>query len=72
MISKKEVLEIHSILIEKFGGSNGIRDHGLLESAIERPFQTFDGKELYPHYCTEKAAAILESIVKNHPCLDGN
>ncbi|WP_421875976.1 type II toxin-antitoxin system death-on-curing family toxin [Marinoscillum sp.] len=71
MISKKEVLAIHSILIEQFGGSNGVRDQGLLESAIERPFQTFDGKELYPD-STEKAAAILESIVKNHPFIDGN
>jgi len=71
MISEKEALEIHAILIERFGGSNGVRDKELLDSALNRPFQTFDGKELYPTP-TEKAAAILESIVKNHPFVDGN
>jgi len=71
MISEKEVLEIHSILIERFGGSNGIRDSELLNSALYRPFQTFDGQELYPTPI-DKAAAILESIVKNHPFIDGN
>jgi len=71
MISEKEVLEIHAILIERFGGSNGVRDKELLDSALNRPFQTFDGKELYPTP-VDKAAAILESIVKNHPFTDGN
>lgn len=71
MISEKEVLEIHSILIERFGGSHGIRDQELLDSALNRPYQTFDGKELYPTPI-DKAAAILESIVKNHPFTDGN
>lgn len=71
MISEKEALEIHAILIERFGGSNGVRDKELLDSALNRPFQTFDGQELYPTP-TEKAAAILESIVKNHPFVDGN
>lgn len=71
MISKQEVLEIHSILIEQFGGSNGVRDQSLLESAINRPYQTFSGQELYPSVI-DKAAAILESIVKNHPFVDGN
>ncbi|MEO9870465.1 type II toxin-antitoxin system death-on-curing family toxin [Ekhidna sp.] len=71
MISQKEVLEIHAILIERFGGANGIRDNELLDSALNRPYQTFDGKELYPTPI-DKAAAILESIVKNHPFIDGN
>lgn len=71
MISESEVLEIHSILIERFGGSNGIRDKKLLNSALNRPYQTFDGQELYPTPI-EKAAAVLESIVKNHPFMDGN
>jgi len=71
MISEKEALEIHSILIERFGGSKGIRDKELLDSALNRPYQTFDGKELYPSPI-DKAAAILESIVKNHPFIDGN
>lgn len=71
MISEQEALEIHTILIERFGGANGIRDKELLDSALNRPYQTFDGHELYPTPI-EKAAAILESIVKNHPFTDGN
>ena len=71
MISEKEALEIHAILIERFGGSTGIRDIELLNSALNRPYQTFDGNELYPTP-VDKAAAILESIVKNHPFTDGN
>ena len=71
MISEGEVLEIHKILIERFGGSEGVRDQELLDSALNRPYQTFDGNELYPKPI-DKAAAILESIVKNHPFVDGN
>jgi death-on-curing protein len=71
LISEREVLEIHTILIEEFGGANGVRDEELLDSALNRPFQTFDGAELYPTPI-DKAAAILESVVKNHPFSDGN
>lgn len=71
MIDLSEVLSIHTILIEKFGGASGVRDKELLDSAINRPFATFDGRELYPNY-TEKAAALIESIVVNHPFTDGN
>ena len=71
MISVKEVEIIHNILIDKFGGSKGIRDIGLLESALARPFATFDKNDLYPDPI-DKASAILESIVINHPFIDGN
>jgi death-on-curing protein len=71
MISEEEAVEIHDILIEKFGGSKGVCDKELLNSALSRPYQTFDAKELYPT-AIKKAAAILESIVKNHPFSDGN
>ena len=71
MIEISEVEKIHDILIERFGGAKGIRDKGILESAIGRPFQTFDGKDLYPDPI-DKAAAIFESIVSNHPFVDGN
>src|SRR5436190_6881298 len=71
MISLKEVENIHEILIDKFGGTKGIRDRGALKSAINRPFQTFDQKELYPTGI-DKAAAIFESIISNHPFIDGN
>jgi death-on-curing protein len=71
MIDLNEVEKIHEILIEKFGGAKGIRDKELLESSISRPFQTFDGQELYPHVI-DKAAAIFESLITNHPFKDGN
>lgn len=71
MIELQEVLNIHNILIDKFGGSKGVRDQGSLESAIYRPFATFDNQELYPNP-SDKAAAILESILINHPFVDGN
>ena len=71
MIDIYDVKLIHQILIEKFGGSHGIRDRKLLESALARPFQTFDTKDLYLTPI-EKAAALLESILINHPFIDGN
>lgn len=71
MIEPKDVEKIHDILIEKSGGAKGIRDKGTLESAIYRPYQTFDGQELYPDPI-DKAAAIFESIISNHPFIDGN
>ena len=71
MIRIKEVEQLHKILIDKFGGSHGVRDKSALESAILRPFQTFDGKNLYPSIL-EKAASLIESILINHPFIDGN
>jgi death on curing protein len=71
MIRIEFVINIHEILIEKFGGIHGIRDKKALESAISRPFMTFDQKDLYPSPI-EKAAALLESVISNHPFLDGN
>ena len=71
MISTEVVLKIHKLLIDQFGGSHGVRDKSSLSSAINRPFATFDQKELYPEP-VDKAAAILESIVTNHPFIDGN
>lgn len=71
MISIEEALQIHSVLIDKFGGLKGLRDRKLLESALGRPYQTFNNKELYITP-PEKAAALIESILINHPFLDGN
>ena len=71
MISIKEAEQIHKILIDTFGGAHGIRDLSALESALSRPFQTFDDKELYPT-AIDKAAALAESILNNHPFIDGN
>ena len=71
MIDYQEVLEIHQVLIREFGGSQGVRDENGLKSALERPFSGFGETEFYPNP-EEKASAILESIVKNHPFVDGN
>lgn len=71
MISIPEVEEIHKKLIETFGGSHGIRVLSALDSALTRPFQTFDGEELYPTPVS-KAASLIESILMNHPFIDGN
>ena len=71
MIRLNDVLNIHDILIDKFGGTKGVRDQGALESAINRPYATFGELDLYPSQI-EKAAAIFESILINHPFLDGN
>jgi death-on-curing protein len=71
MISVKQTLEIHEIVVKQFGSSMGIRDLGCLESALARPFQTFGGEDLYPDFFT-KAAAIGQSIIINHPFIDGN
>ena len=71
MITLKEVLQIHQIAIDEFGGAIGIRDEGILQSAIARPFNGFGDSVFYPEPAG-KAAAILESIVKNHPFVDGN
>lgn len=71
MISIKEVEEIHKTLIRLFGGSDGVRDFESLESSLSRPFQTFNKKELHQSPIN-KAAALIESIVINHPFVDGN
>jgi len=70
-LTPEQVLFIHSRLIAETGGSHGVRDLGLLESAIARPQTTFDNKELYPDLFT-KAAVLMESLINNHPFVDGN
>ena len=70
MIQIEEVLALHEIMIERFGGSHGVRDQPLLQSALNRPFQTFDGTDLYPTIY-EKVAALIESVLVNHPFVDG-
>jgi len=71
MISEADVLLLHEFSILDYGGAKEVRDRNLLLSAINRPFQTFDGKELYPGPF-EKAAALGESLIINHPFVDGN
>lgn len=61
-----EVLDLHALLIERFGGAQGVRDKGLLESALQRP-QTGYYKTL-----SLEAAALIQSLAQNHPFVDGN
>lgn len=71
MISIEQAEQVHNVLIEKFGGLTGIRDKAGLEAALARPYATFDSLELYPEPA-DKATAIFESLVINHPFMDGN
>ncbi len=66
-----EVVELHGRLIAATGGATGIRDLGLLESALAQPAATFAGAELHPTP-VDKAAALGFSLVANHPFVDGN
>ncbi|ODS31537.1 MAG: prophage maintenance system killer protein [Candidatus Scalindua rubra] len=71
VLTPEQVLFIHYRLIEETGGSHGIRDVGLLQSAVARPATTFDKNYLYPDLFS-KAASLMHSIIKNHPFVDGN
>ncbi len=66
-----EVLELHRRIIERSGGAFGVRDFGLLESAVSQPRMTFGREELYSSLI-EKSAALGFSIIMNHPFVDGN
>lgn len=69
--SKEQVLKLHNQLIDESGGEYGIRDKGLLESALNAPFQSFDNRDLYITV-QAKAARLGYGIIKNHPFVDGN
>ena len=69
--SSEKVKLLHQLMAEATGGSVGVRDEGLLDSAIEGAFATFDGVELYPSK-EEKAAKLGYSLISNHAFVDGN
>ena len=70
-LTLEDVLELHRLQLERFGGSAGLRDQGLLESAIAQPQAAFGGEYLHPEIF-EMAAAYVFHVVKNHPFVDGN
>jgi death-on-curing protein len=70
-LSVRQLLRLHEIQLRVFGGSAGIRDRGGLEAAAARPQMTFGGDDLYPDLAA-KAAALMHSLVMNHPFVDGN
>lgn len=70
-LTTAQVLFIHDRMVKRFGGSHGIRDMGLIESAVARPQASFDGQYLYKSVF-DKTAALLQSLLKNHAFVDGN
>ena len=70
-LSKEQIKRLHRKLLEATGGLDGLRDEGMLDSAISVAFQTFDGVELYPSVAA-KIARIAYGLVCNHPFVDGN
>lgn len=70
-LSLTEVLLVHARLIQQTGGAEGVRDLALLESAVAGPKAMFGGEDLYPDL-REKAAALMQSLIQNHPFIDGN
>jgi death on curing protein len=70
-LSLKQVLALHRLQVTRFGGAAGLRDGGALEAAVARPRMTFGGEDLYPDV-PAKAAALMHSLVANHPFVDGN
>jgi len=66
-----EVLTLHQLALDAHGGSTGVRDPGLLQSALAAPRQTMFGEELYPGI-TDKSAILLYLLTQNHPFVDGN
>lgn len=70
-LSKEQIIMLHTQLIQQTGGSDGVRDYNLLDSALEIPFQSFGGDELYPTI-QAKAARLGYGLIKNHCMIDGN
>ena len=71
MLTKEQIILLHRELIKETGGMDGIRDEGLLESALSAPFQSFDGIDSFPSI-QQKAARLGFGLIKNHAFVDGN
>lgn len=69
--SKDQIIAVHDASLKRFGGAEGIRDQGLLESALARPFASFAGREVFPSDIA-KVCAMCHALVTNHPFVDGN
>ena len=70
-LSERQILLLHEQLLKQTGGLSGVRDDGLLKSALAAPMQSFDGSDAYPSL-QQKAARLCYGLVKNHPFVDGN
>lgn len=70
-LTRDQIIALHEELIDEFGGLHGIRDEGMLDSALNAPFQTYGDEDLFPSII-DKAARLCYGLVRNHPFLDGN
>lgn len=70
-LSKSQIFLLYEQLVAETAGSSGLRNEGMLDSALNAPFQTFDGEDVYPSL-QQKAARLCFGLVKNHPFVDGN
>lgn len=71
LLTKRQIILLHSLLIQESGGTDGLRDEGLLDSAVRQPYQTFGGVDLYPTII-DKAVRLGYSLITDHPFVDGN
>lgn len=71
VLSKEQVIALHTQLIAETGGLDGVRDDSLLESSLNAPFQSFDGIDVFPSI-QQKAARLAFGLIKNHAFIDGN
>lgn len=70
-LTARDILKIHSFIIDETGGSHGVRDRGVIDSVVQTPKQPFGGQEVYPDIY-QKAAVYMHRIIMNHPFVDGN
>lgn len=71
MLTRWQVLLLHKLIYDRFGGSYGVRDEGLLDSALAAPMQTFGGQDLY-ETDLDKIVQLTFGLIRNHPFADGN
>lgn len=71
VLTREHVIRLHTGLIAATGGSDGIRDEGMLASALQAPFHSFEGMDVYPSI-QAKAARLGYGLIQNHPFIDGN
>lgn len=71
ILSERQIIMLHDQLIRETGGSQGLRDEALLQSALAAPFQSFSGTDAFPSL-QQKAARLAYGLVSNHPFIDGN
>ena len=71
ILTRDQIIMLHEKLINEYGGIHGLRDEGMLDSALKAPFQYFGDQELFPSII-DKAARLCYGLVHNHPFLDGN